>query len=344
MRLIVIDNTGKPADVSVRVMRLQDLGFDVAEREACSPDEACVQLVPAHSPTFDPHSVALSDSIDADVESVLRVLPIDFEALEIIAEGDSKQVRSLTDVLVLERLKPTVYSYTMNRYGYVEGTGELRTRFSAEVFRRMAGQLGPEGVPLRTAYVGLVETAQGPVLAQRRVTPCNLEVRVKRYHIGSPIHRYHFTEDHPTAHRGKPLERWSRFDAPVVCFDWRHPLVGTDGVRLADEPISDDYAAIWMDDAPSGKSLARNAFLWLEGLFANASLVLVDICFFVDATGHTIYGEISPDCMRVRDAASDSAPALDKDQWRSGSSGEEVRNRYNELHERLFANELEVAQ
>jgi phosphoribosylaminoimidazole-succinocarboxamide synthase len=123
----------------------------------------------------------------------------------------------------------------------------------------------------------------------------------------------------------------------VVCFDWRHPLVDEDGDRLADEPLSDDYATVWMDDVPFAKEMAREVFCWLEHIFASAGLLLVDMCLFVDRSGHVIYGEISPDCMRIRIGlgAPESAQPLDKDVWRAGAGAEQVQERYQRVYELL---------
>ena len=286
-------------------------------------------------PRGEPIEVSLRPGHAPMTEQVLRGLRFTFEELPLLVRGDSKEIRLLTPRIALARLLPSVYSFTHNRYGSVPGTEVVRARFSAAVFRTMAESPGARH--LGTAYLGLLETPAGPLLAERRVDPCNLEVRVKRYHIGSPVHRYRFTEQHPTV-AGPPLGRWSRFETPVVCFDWRHPLTDEEGVRLADEPISDDYAAVWMIDAGHGKRLAADAFGWLEDRFGSAGLRLIDICFFVDRSGTTLYGEISPDCMRVRSAASDDSRSLDKDQWRSGGRPEELLARYQELYRRVFPN------
>jgi phosphoribosylaminoimidazole-succinocarboxamide synthase len=268
------------------------------------------------------------------IEQVLRQVRFDFERLELLVLGDSKEIRLLTPKIALARLLPTLYSFTNNRYGVVEGTEDVRARFSARVFRAMAES--PGAYRLSSAFLGLVETPGGPLLAERRVEPCNVETRVKRYHIGSPIHRYRFTERHATV-AGAPLERWDRFESPVVCFDWRHPLVDEEGTRLADEPISDDYAGVWMRDVPAAKALAQQTFGWLEYFFAGAGLRLIDICFFIDRAGTTVFGEISHDCMRVRAAAADSAESLDKDEWRSGGDPDRVLERYQRLDDILFA-------
>lgn len=251
-------------------------------------------------------------------------------------EGESKIVRRLTPVLLAQKFKPTVYSFTENRCGEAAGTDEVRARFSAKVFRRSGGLKGSRPA-LEHAVVALVEDPSGPLTIQRAVQTSNLEVRVKRFHIGPPVHRYLFTDRHPTVF-GKPLGRWTRFAEPVVCFGWRHPMLDTNGKRLADEPVPDDYAALWVDDVAAAKRTARAAFAFLEGLFGSAHLVLVDICFFIDRSGRTVFGEVNPDCLRVRDMGIDpgDATSFDKDVWRKGGSPAELKQRYTDLHDRLF--------
>lgn len=294
--------------------------------------DAGIDTMRLHGPSGEPISVSVALGQPSMVEQLLNQLDFDFEALPRLVLGESKDIRLLTGSVAVAKLLPTVYSFTHNRYGEVPGTAEIRARFSAEVFRAMAAHPGPRH--LSSAFLGLIESDAGPLLAEEVVEDCNLEVRVKRYHIGSPVHRYRYTGRHPTV-AGPALTRWSRFDEPVVCFDWRHPLTDDDGQRLADEPISDDYAAVWMRDVPRAKQLATDTFAWLEDVFAAAGLQLIDVCFFVDASGTTIYGEVSPDCMRVRSRASDDADALDKDEWRSGGEPGVVLERYQTLHRRI---------
>ncbi|WP_428738254.1 phosphoribosylaminoimidazolesuccinocarboxamide synthase [Sulfurimonas sp.] len=268
------------------------------------------------------------------IEQVLSQIDIEFETLPLFVQGDSKEIRLLTPKIALARLVPSVYSYTYNRYGMAPGTDEVRARFSADIFRKMNDEPGP--YRLASAFLGLIDTKDGVLLAEQVVQTCNLEVRVKRFHIGSPLHRYLYIDNHSTSENGPPLQRWSKFEKPVVCFDWRHPLHDEDGKRLADEPLPDDYAALWLDNIEAAKKLARDTFLWLEQKFAAAGLLLVDICFFIDRTGQVLYGEISPDCMRIRDGTSTNAAALDKDVWRSGGKPEEVLANYMKLYELVF--------
>lgn len=181
--------------------------------------------------------------------------------------GESKEIRLLTQRVALAKLLPTVYSFMHRRYGVAPGTDEVRARFSADLFRLM--QRNPGYRHLATAFLGFVEAPEGPLLAEHVVEPGNIEVRVKRYHIGSPTHRYRFIEDYPTAGGGSLLQKWQRFDRPLVCFDGRHPLKDEKGTALADELLPGDYATLWLYDLPTATRLAGETFEWIEELFAS---------------------------------------------------------------------------
>jgi phosphoribosylaminoimidazole-succinocarboxamide synthase len=241
--------------------------------------------------------------------------------------------------MVVEQFKPTVYSFTHNRYGEVEGTAELRVLFSSELFRSMNRYNHEQIKHLKNAFLAVVYTTDGPLMVQEKVETCNLEVRVKRYHIGSPVHRYKYTEKYNTVQLNEaPLKKWTRFDVPLVCFDWRLPLTDELGNRLADEPISDDYAGVWMNDIVEAKNLAREAFSWMERVFRDSGLLLVDICFFIDKTGRVLYGEISPDCMRVRDGLGEPDESGSfEDLWRQGEKEQLLAKRYHKLFHILFS-------
>jgi phosphoribosylaminoimidazole-succinocarboxamide synthase len=287
------------------------------------------QPSPAHLP-FDPPETL--------VERALRCIPLDFDSLPIVVEGESKQVRRWTSGAVATRFKPTVYSYTANRYGRAPGTDDLRVHFTAAVFSQLRAADVGDAVRPQAAYLAEVPWQGSWLLVERLMETCNLEVRVKRYHIGSPLHRYRQTERHRSTLTSGPVTRWTRFPEPVVCFDWRHPLTDDDGTRLADEPLPDDYARLWMVDVDHAKAVARGTFLWLERLFRDRGVVLVDICLLLDRSGTTLYGEISPDCMRVSLEPTDptAADRAAKDIWRAGGSPDELRRNYAEIYARIF--------
>ncbi len=274
-----------------------------------------------------------------------------FEDLPLVVEGHSKEVRYLGDGMVATRLKPTVYSYTHNRAGEIVGTDTARLRVSRallSVVRPYVSHtyetVGDEFIVSRLVLPESTgELHQGftpPDLTTEqikqlpRATP--IETVVKRYHTGTPKHRY-FGMSGTTARRGnfRGSGQAIKIDEPypelVVRFDWRNPLTDHDGNRLADEVLPETMAN-WYIDTEQAKLTGRLAFTALERSLKKAGLELWDICFFITEDGKTIFSEISPDCMRVR-AADES---LDKDVWRQGSSSDTVRERWNE-----FANIVE---
>ncbi len=276
-------------------------------------------------------------TIEAFIEAIIQQIRFDFDALPLLVEGESKIIRLLTHQIVIEQFKPTVYSFTHNRYGIAAKTDDLRIKFSAEVFRQMNTYAALHQKKMKNAFLACVEQNGTIYLVQQKMKTTNLEVRVKRFHVGSPVHRYLYTEKYQTVQNNRePLQKWSRFNHPVVCFDWRHPLTDENGTRLADEPISDDYAAIWMNNIPAAKKLASEVFTWLEAVFKSVGLILVDICFFIDEDGEYVFGEISPDCFRVRESLDDNAKSFDKDVWRKGGSAEKIAERYEILYNLIF--------
>ncbi len=329
IRITLLNNNSEQVCMSIHNDLVE---LDIACRISCRPlpNTINIQIVDDRIPdkNIAPLTVYAGDAEFSPIEQIFWHLEINFDELPLLKEGESKIVRLLTPKLVIEKFKPSVYSYTYNRYDFAEGTDRIRALFSAAVFRHL--QHG--------AFISLIEQNGELLTIQRRVDDCNLEVRVKRYHVGSPVHRYLYTERHSSTQNGIKINKWCRFDEPIVCFDWRHPLEDEEGRRLADEPLSDDYAALWMDNTVHAKQLAKETFKLLEERFSASGLELVDICFFIDRSGHIIFGEISPDCMRIKQLSDDiaNADSLDKDNWRSGHSKSHLYRKYKELLLRVF--------
>src|SRR5262249_24423826 len=144
---------------------LRDLGFGAS---LCGRDGS--------RPSDDTMLIEIDKGTPAELlEHVLTQIPVDFDALPILADGDSKQVRLWTDRVVLLKFKPTVYSFTMNRYGEVPGTDAVRMRFTAALFRRMAQPRSCAGIGYQSAFLAKLVTATAPLLAERRVDPGNIE-------------------------------------------------------------------------------------------------------------------------------------------------------------------------
>ena len=332
MKLHIINHGGDKDESRINqlVAELNNLGF-------------ITSMGPDHNPDL-PNNCNLeigsypARSMAALLEEVIGSLPMEFDYLPLITEGESKIIKKWTNGVVVEKFKPTVYSYTHNRYGTVSGTETIRAHFTAEVFRKMELINPSASFRPQSAFLAEISSPTGPLIVQRLIEPSNLEVRIKRYHIGSPVHRYRYTEEYSSTNSCGPLRPWSRFDIPLVCFDWRHPLTDKAGNRLADEPISDDYASMWMHNVPYAKEMARETFLWLEHMFSEQGILLIDMCIFIDKSGKIIYGEISPDCMRTRMTKNDPtlSQPLDKDLWREGKSSEDLLKYYEIAYQLLF--------
>lgn len=277
----------------------------------------------------------------------------EFRALPLVVEGESKEVRYAGKGKVVIRLKPTVYSYTHNRVGSVPGSSEARlsTIMALLPALRQAGihhtyeqvndrwivstlvlqpAIKDEPLPFRPSDMDARAIAALPM-----ATP--LEVVVKRVHSGTPKHRYWAMGSYPMRN-GRHVSTDQPYPTIVVRFDWRNPMQSPAGERLADEVLPEDMAA-WFIDTKLARQTATKTFRALEVKMAACGLELWDICFFIAQDGRVVFGEISPDGMRVRAA---DGGALDKDLWRSGGSSDQVLKKWQELAE-LLSNRKEAS-
>lgn len=252
-----------------------------------------------------------------------------FERLPLLTRGDSKEIRLLDEHTVAIRLLPTVYSYTHNRAATLPGTDALRLR-ACQAFCKVLRDVG-----IDHAY----ETIGPEFIIARRVTPPPIEVVVKARHVGTPKHRYRRMGDHPvrSSHptcAGRHIQPGQRYPERWVRFDWRHPLRCPDtGERLCDEPLPEALADYWID-VSRARQTALQSFDALSAFLHTRDIELVDICFFITEDGLTHFGELSPDCARLRTLSGD---AMDKDVFRFGGSSEQVIQKYTALITRLEA-------
>ncbi|MGB4762629.1 MAG: hypothetical protein WBP12_04740 [Candidatus Saccharimonas sp.] len=269
-----------------------------------------------------------------------------FRKLPLVVEGESKEVRYVGNGEVIIRLKPTVYSYTYNRGGEIPGSDVARLR-AIQLLLPILRNAGIEHtylevndrwvhsqLVLQPAVAGDPEpfTPHDLTPAQLaelpRATP--LEIVVKARHSGTPKHRYYRLSDYPTREGGH-IQPDQLYPCPIVRFDWRNPLVDEQGNRLADEVVPEPMAE-WFCDTTATRYTAERAFKALSEQLASKGLDLWDICFFIAEDGQTMFGEVSPDCLRVR--AHDGS-ALDKDVWRAGGSSEHVLAKWQQFVELL---------
>jgi phosphoribosylaminoimidazole-succinocarboxamide synthase len=229
-----------------------------------------------------------------------------FDTLELVREGESKIIRRVDDAILAIRLKPTVYSFTHQRYGEVPGTENLRLKASIVLWQRLIDA----GIP-----VPVVAASENCYLCKEVDAP-PIEVIVKSFYVGTPKHLYRGLPATRTRHASL-IEVGSKHE-PYVRFDWRNPL-----------PDKDECLPLWLADqfidTAKAEPLALKAFDVLSSFLASRGIEIQDICFFIDATGSCIFGEISPDCMRVKYQGSD----LDKDLWRNGKKAGDVLSRWS---------------
>jgi hypothetical protein len=114
----------------------------------------------------------------------------------------------------------------------------------------------------------------------------------------------------------------------IVRFDWRNPFEHpVTGKRLADEVMPEDIADWWIDTQAARATVIRT-FDALQEFLSTRDVVIYDLCLFISADGHTVFGEISQDCGRYRHF---DMGEFDKDVWRAGGSHEEVLEKWKFL-------------
>lgn len=232
------------------------------------------------------------------------------DRLEIIHEGNSKIVRKLSDNLVLITLKPTIYSYTYNRSGVVPGTEIERLKASKKLW----------DVLTNSGISTTIKIVSERYFISDFVKNVPIEVIVKLAHVGTPKHIYKGMET--------KLSRFGTYitpnhkHEPYVRFDWRNDL-----------PHKDECLPLWLADQFIDTKKATNTALAsvsaLTDFFRIKQLELLDICFFITEDGEKIYGEVSPDCMRVKFEDKD----FDKDLWRKGAKESIVLNQWRQFNE-----------
>jgi phosphoribosylaminoimidazole-succinocarboxamide synthase len=275
-----------------------------------------------------------------------------FQDLPLVVEGESKEVRYAGDGLVVIRFKPTIYSFTHNRCGVVEGSDVLRLK-ATKVFTQVLKDAGIDSAYLdindKWVLADLVLPAPcwpkyecgetrwgddqfvGHGCQGLKVAP-PVEIVVKRMHSGTSKHRYFwFTgyevrENHPLyAKQGFELD--GPYPEAIVRFDWRNPLFDSKGKRLEDEILPTSIAD-WFIDTTEAERTALRVYDVLSDFLATKDIVCYDLCLFITTDGKTVFGEISQDCGRFRHF---DLGSLDKDVWRAGGSSEHVLEKWQLL-------------
>ncbi len=273
----------------------------------------------------------------------------DFQKLPLVVEGESKEVRYAGHGTVVIRLKPTVYSYTHNRAGVIIGSDTLRLQ-AVQAFMPVLKKAGIYHTYLDVTNKWILSqlvlqpvTKDSPKpfrpadltrqqLAKLPIAP-PIEVVVKRIHSGTPKHRYYRFDQYKTR-MNQSVTNDGPYPETIVRFDWRNPMSNKQGERLADEVLPETMAN-WYINTEAAQKIAMKTFRALQARLEQVCIDLWDICFFVTEDGTKLFGEISPDCMRVR--AKDGS-SFDKDIWRSGGSSKDVLQKWKKFVEVLESN------
>lgn len=267
----------------------------------------------------------------------------EFAQMPLVIEGESKEVRYAGEGEVVIRLKPTIYSYTHNRTGEIPGSDMVRLQAIQRLLpciRELGLFHTYKQVNNRWILSELVrqpDLKDGPAvfrpydLSESEINDLPIappiEVIAKARHTGTSKHRYYDFGNYPTRD-GQYIETEELYPEPVIRFDWRNPMRRPDtGERLADE-ILPEVMADWFINTEQARATATKAFLGLSDFMGERGLDLWDICFFISEDGQKLFGEISPDCMRVRALGKQ---ALDKDVWRAGGSSSEVLEKWTTM-------------
>lgn len=251
-----------------------------------------------------------------------------FRKMPLVVEGESKEIRALDDDYCIIYFKPTIYSFTYNRTGIVEGSNIPRVHVS-KVLCELLKENG-----IKHAYLDYGDEF---VLARIIKNAPNIEVVVKANHTGTSKHRYfgmgksHVRMTHPY-YAGMKIKDMEPYPAPIVRFDWRNPFWEPDTHKmLADEVMCDDQSDYYID-VKKAKKTAALTFSVLSDFLASKDIVIYDLCLFISEDGETVYGEISPDCGRYRHY---DLGSLDKDVWRAGGSSDQVLEKWNLLYKMI---------
>ena len=202
-----------------------------------------------------------------------------FDEFRLVADGASRTIRDIGNNAVLARLKPTVFLHGSQAPIVLPGSEVIRM----ECARILWGAVERGGLDVAIQGTGRC----GYISA--RVAPPPIEVVVKAAHIGSPKHLYEGLHLVTTRHGGNILPG-SRHD-PYVRFDWRNPL-----------PARDECLPTWLADqfidVEAATDTALRCFGVLAAFLTGKGIELLDMCLFLTTDGKTIFGEISPDCIR----------------------------------------------
>jgi ATP phosphoribosyltransferase len=238
-----------------------------------------------------------------------------FKALPLVAQGESKTVRSINGRFDVLQMIPSIYSHKKRRAGFIAGSDQERMAMTRQVRRLLAY----EEIPHTYWFIGknycLVEKLDHP--------PPRVEVVVKSRWEGTDKYRYVGLEECPSRLTHEKLVGEKHiYPEPYVRFDWRNSNEHAEGDVAMSETLANHLIHV---DAT--KELALRTYRSICRHFAAFGVEIWDVCFFITQEGEKIFGEISQDNARYKKQGT----SYDKDEWRTGNSSEDVLEKWNLL-------------
>lgn len=262
-------------------------------------------------------------------------------------EGESKKIYKWNKLALVE-LKPTMYSFTYNRYGSVEGTDLLRLKFwklfgsainntilhhyslkkrenaDSLIQNFVEGKILRVDYPLLSNFLGTVAiNGKNYAITKYEDSIPPLEIVWKRYLVGTMKHNLKQVDRMQTKNGGLILYE-GRFPNAFVRFDWRNPL------PHKDECVPDEFADFYIN-AGNARKTAKIVSHVIDNLLKEKGYELVDICYFMNREGNIICSEITPDGMRIRK----NNDSFDKDLWRLGKDRDTIIRTWTMLYDDL---------
>jgi phosphoribosylaminoimidazole-succinocarboxamide synthase len=294
------------------------------------------------------------DQIKEIVRSVVLRNLSNFDPNPIIT-GESKLFYKINNMptLALVELKPTLYSFTHNRYGNVDGTDNLRNDF----WNLFSSKLNNSMINFQLENINFVSRNLN-CLAQKWVDMSdytlisdhlgfiahkskiynlvifdkaipNIEVVWKKYLYGTMKHTLDTVDKYPVRNRPETKIQYEGIlPKSITRFDWRNPLPGKD------ECIPEDFADFYID-VKNAKLTSEVTSLLLSSILIESGFYLIDLCYFMNESGTQIKSEITPDGMRIKNFKNES---FDKDLWRHGSANETIVDTWIKLLAELEKN------
>lgn len=285
---------------------------------------------------------------------------LDYSTIDLnspIIEGESKLFFAVKELpkICLVKLKPTLYSFTHNRYGIVEGTDLLRNNFwslfgkklnnsliqfeidnnnfISKVINNLSQQfIDSNKYTLLTDSIGLYsidDVVYNIVIFDEEIP--NIEIVWKQYLYGTMKHCLYDVDKFKTRN-GINIEYEGAFPESIVRFDWRNKL------PHKDECIPEDFANFYIN-VKNAKLTAKIASFLINSMLLESGFYLVDICYFMNQNGNQIKSEITPDGMRIHNLNHNS---FDKDLWRNRKGDDELVESWKYLLNELQHNKSET--